>query len=236
MGNNICGSCYYSREEEIDLSTNLSSINVTNSILLDQFLGIETGFRLEISKDSYRIHIYETSNYEVAKALMIKTQECENDYLLTVKKLGKILRLNSKQQLDELFAICGLELLQNIEFAFFGTLANQHKLKKGIMVWNDKTSYEGDFFDDVPSGFGKLKFLDNSVYEGQFKNGEMHGYGTLTLNSECILKGMWINNLKDGDFEAIQNGKRCIIKFKGHVKSKQDTEFLHDCLFEKEIS
>ena len=41
--------------------------------------------------------------------------------------------------------------------------------------------YEGDMYDFIPSGFGKMTFPDVSVYEGEFSNGKMAGYGTMRL-------------------------------------------------------
>jgi hypothetical protein len=39
-------------------------------------------------------------------------------------------------------------------------------------------SYEGDWKDGVPGGFGTLKQKDGTVEKGEFKDGKLHGTGT----------------------------------------------------------
>ena len=222
MGNNICGSCYYFRDQEFILSTGLPSINIVKSEPSEQesmFLEIATPFRLEISKDHYKICIYENLNRtEETEFLVLKTQECETEYAMTLLKLGEILKRAPKQQLIELLTSSERDLLQHLEFIYFGTLTDQYILKRGKKIWNDKTIYEGDFVEDVPSGFGKLIFVDNSMYEGEFKGGEMHGHGTLVINSNCVLTGKWDRNLKEGDFEVRMNDKSYMVNFRRNVK------------------
>ena len=64
--------------------------------------------------------------------------------------------------------------------------------------------YEGDWDDDVMTGFGKrfkLTLPLAGFYVGEFKQGRRHGHGTFTAETGIMIEGRWINDRAiDGDW------------------------------------
>lgn len=54
-------------------------------------------------------------------------------------------------------------------------------------------TYEGDFFEDLRTGFGKLTDRDGRTWEGEFLNGECNGKIKLTFANGDTLEGTWSN-------------------------------------------
>lgn len=53
---------------------------------------------------------------------------------------------------------------------FEGTYRNGKREGFGRYDWNDETSFEGQYADDVPHGFGTVTLM-GEVFAGQWKNG-----------------------------------------------------------------
>lgn len=47
----------------------------------------------------------------------------------------------------------------------------------GLLKYADGTTYEGEFLNDLPSGYGKKTYLDGSFYVGLFSMGLFNGQG-----------------------------------------------------------
>ena len=45
------------------------------------------------------------------------------------------------------------------------------------MTLPDSSSYEGEWKEDIPHGYGKHRMSDGSLYEGHFQNGLKSGKG-----------------------------------------------------------
>jgi len=45
------------------------------------------------------------------------------------------------------------------------------------MDYEDGSSYEGEWKNDMRSGKGKMMYKNNSTYEGNWENGKRSGYG-----------------------------------------------------------
>ena len=60
--------------------------------------------------------------------------------------------------------------------------------------------YEGEFYEDVMEGYGKVINYDvHCVYEGYFKRGKFEGHGKLTLSDSTVYEGEW----KKGDMVGV---------------------------------
>lgn len=64
---------------------------------------------------------------------------------------------------------------------------------KGKVQYPDKSSYEGDFKEDMKDGQGTLVYPDGKKYIGGFQNDLMHGRGKLIVvkggkptETECL--------------------------------------------------
>ena len=68
---------------------------------------------------------------------------------------------------------------------------------------NDGSTYEGEFKNDQPHGYGimiwsEFKNPNFFKYEGEWKNGVMHGKGCLLLRAGDTYEGYFINGLIEG--------------------------------------
>ena len=61
-----------------------------------------------------------------------------------------------------------------------------------------ESKYEGETFEKIPHGHGKMTYLDGTVYEGNFDNGLRHGYGAQTYSNRDMYYGEWINDKEHG--------------------------------------
>jgi hypothetical protein len=77
----------------------------------------------------------------------------------------------------------------------------------GTESWPDGTTYIGYFHMGVKQGKGRLN-LKGSLYEGEFFNGLFNGKGKITYPNGDVFEGMWVDGLKHGcgEFRS-KNGK-----------------------------
>ena len=69
---------------------------------------------------------------------------------------------------------------------------------KGKMVWNNGSSYDGDWNHGKVHGNGTYIYSDGGTYAGQFQNGSRHGYGTYYFPSGAVYDGQWANGERAG--------------------------------------
>jgi hypothetical protein len=69
----------------------------------------------------------------------------------------------------------------------------------GIIVWDDGSSYVGEFEFGKIQGKGKLLFADGSSYEGEFKNETFYGYGTMIYEDGSKYIGDWVLGYREGE-------------------------------------
>src|SRR5215203_389222 len=64
----------------------------------------------------------------------------------------------------------------------------------------DKESLKGTYMGDCKKNkaHGKGKAIGTDTYEGEFKNGIPDGYGTYTWNNKNIFEGKYIKGLREG--------------------------------------
>ncbi len=69
-------------------------------------------------------------------------------------------------------------------------------------IYENGSSYFGQFLNDKPHGFGTLIEQDGNKYIGQWKNGEMHGHGTYIWGPNSTKKILFFfrsKSKKNGD-------------------------------------
>ncbi len=86
-------------------------------------------------------------------------------------------------------------------------------LKKGVVIWQDKSRYSGDLKGYSISGKGTYIWKNRERYEGAFKNNMRHGKGTMFYKDDTKHYGKWKHNKKNGrgqeydkDGELIRDG------------------------------
>jgi hypothetical protein len=89
------------------------------------------------------------------------------------------------------------------------------------VVYDDGSSYKGNFVNGLYHGYGMLFWADGTIYDGDFANGYFHGEGTLTWPNGNIYKGEFRNNLQNGYGEMIWPDGTM---FKGTFKDGNYTE------------
>lgn len=85
---------------------------------------------------------------------------------------------------------------------YTGDCANGKANGKGKAIGVD--SYEGDFKNGYPEGYGTYTFANKDTYTGQFKKGVREGKGTMTYSSggkDTVLTGFWKKDKYTGEYE-----------------------------------
>ena len=65
---------------------------------------------------------------------------------------------------------------------------------RGIVLFPNGDSYEGEWKGDKMKGNGTYKFKSGSVYTGDFEKSLRHGLGTMTYSNGDIYSGEWVND------------------------------------------
>ena len=68
----------------------------------------------------------------------------------------------------------------------------------GVMRFNNKIKYYGEWLHDTPHGQGFLSITPLNYYKGSLKKGKFSGYGEYVLGEDYSYKGDFVNNLKHG--------------------------------------
>merc|ERR1711893_333701 len=62
----------------------------------------------------------------------------------------------------------------------------------------DEEYYEGEWYADKRSGWGRMYYADGSTYEGEWYDDQRSGQGMLRLPGENRYDGSWKNGKKNG--------------------------------------
>ena len=81
---------------------------------------------------------------------------------------------------------------------FEGNFLNDLKSGYGKMTWSTGSVYEGNWENGTKNGYGKITWLSGSVYEGNWKNQTQNGYGKYTWSTGSVYEGNWENGTKNG--------------------------------------
>lgn len=72
---------------------------------------------------------------------------------------------------------------------------------KGLQIYEDGSSYEGEFDLDEQQGYGVMYYANGTKYDGQWADGNAQGLGTFTTKSGTTYFGMWSSGKRYGEFE-----------------------------------
>ena len=61
----------------------------------------------------------------------------------------------------------------------------------GFFTWKNGESYKGDYLNDIRTGSGIYRWNDGSFYEGSFLRGKRHGFGRFQTSNGIIYEGEW---------------------------------------------
>ncbi len=122
---------------------------------------------------------------------------------------------------------------------YIGDFKNMKRWGKGKLSTN-KIIYDGEFYNDMIHGNGKIKFLCNSTeYVGSFKSNRIEGKGIFKLKNgqkyQVEIKNGKINKIENNVFENINGGnmndylinekeKKKEIKENGQVNNRENIE------------
>jgi len=81
---------------------------------------------------------------------------------------------------------------------FEGNYENDLRSGYGKLTWSDGDIYEGNWKNGAKNGYGKMTWSGGDVYEGNWKNDYQNGYGKLTWSDGDIYEGNWKNGAKNG--------------------------------------
>ena len=81
---------------------------------------------------------------------------------------------------------------------YIGQMKSGKKHGKGIMYYADKTTYDGEWFNDLKNGHGEQSLPNGDKYEGNFKNNLMEGYGIYTYKNGRTYEGQFVKDTMEG--------------------------------------
>ena len=84
------------------------------------------------------------------------------------------------------------------EGKYKGFFYNYERNGKGIMEYNNKDKYIGNWKNDKKNGFGKMNYHLIGKYKGNFQNDLRYGEGKFKYLNGDIYEGNWENNMKNG--------------------------------------
>ena len=95
-----------------------------------------------------------------------------------------------------LFLLCGL-CLQPVSFGLLsaeeGKCVTDCVDGKGVMVYSDGSTYNGEWKNGKRHGRGTLHYADGRKYEGEFADDQLHGKGIITLPDGRLIESRWDN-------------------------------------------
>lgn len=70
---------------------------------------------------------------------------------------------------------------------------------KGKVVYPNGDTYEGDFVNNIPDGFGTFTEINGNVYAGQMSKSEFQGKGKFFWKSGSVYEGDFVKNKREGE-------------------------------------
>ncbi|CAD8089788.1 unnamed protein product [Paramecium sonneborni] len=123
---------------------------------------------------------------------------------------------------------------QNDESVYFGILVSGLKHGNGIQVWPQSGNLLiGTWQYDLLEGVCTMHYRNGDIFEAQFQSGRTNGFGMFKSDKK-IVKGIWINNLLEGEGQEIKtDGTRFFGQFyNGKKQGKGMQVFLDGCKYE----
>ena len=69
---------------------------------------------------------------------------------------------------------------------------------KGKVIYPNGDTYEGDFVNNIPDGFGTFTEINGNVYVGQMSKSEFQGKGKFFWKSGSVYEGDFVKNKREG--------------------------------------
>jgi hypothetical protein len=79
-----------------------------------------------------------------------------------------------------------------------GDFKNDKLHGRGHLI-NNGEIYEGDFFEGIKSGYGKIYYKNGEKFEGQMRDNKRNGTGNLYKKNGEIFEGIFENDLRKGE-------------------------------------
>lgn len=176
------------------------------------FSYIQDGMRIATPKISEYVGSFKDDVFDGNGSLKIKELDYNGEFKNgKFEGFGKIVYRNKDTYEGEFIANeyhgKGTFVSFDSKETFKGTFEN-HAFKKGLYIYKDGNTYDGDWKDGLPSGNGTFTWKKTGdVYTGDFLSGEPNGQGKLTQKDGSYFEGVFA----DGD---------CTGKAKMNLKSK----------------
>lgn len=107
-------------------------------------------------------------------------------------------------------------IIWNDGSSYEGGFKNDLRHGNGLFNWDNGESYKGEYTKDARTGIGIYQWPDGSKYEGSFLNGKRHGFGRFQTTSGIIYEGQWLEDIA----HKIQNVSH--MKFGSSVGKKEE--------------
>ncbi len=85
---------------------------------------------------------------------------------------------------------------------FIGTLQDERRSGKGIMLYGNNEYYDGQWANDLKNGYGTYQNT-SVIYQGYFRDGKYHGKGKLQKTNGEIYEGSFEDDLYHGKAEWV---------------------------------
>jgi 1-phosphatidylinositol-4-phosphate 5-kinase len=114
---------------------------------------------------------------------------------------------------------------------YIGDFKNMKRWGKGKLQTN-KIIYEGDFYNNMIHGIGRIKFLKNKVeYIGNFKNNKIDGKGVIKFQNgdkyEVEIKNGLIIKIENDIFENSNGGDDILLSDKKDIKNNKNITIIN---------
>ena len=76
------------------------------------------------------------------------------------------------------------------------------------LVYPDGKVYEGEIFNCLPHGSGRMKWGNGNLFEGEFCEGSIEGVGRMIYANGDVYEGSWENGSRNGFGVFISNGNK----------------------------
>ena len=220
MGTNC--SCLRNRNSEKDISIITDDINLiinkTSKLKKDKFLKSLISIQSHIKGFLTRKKL-NLQNLQLGKFFPYMEPDLPYQTSLNSKITNeeiKYLFENYESLNDDIPIVC----LKTIEYTngtqYFGEFnqSNNQKHGRGILKFNNGSTYYGQFKNDKAYGKGKLIFKDLEEYEGDWEDNKANGYGIYKSN-DVIYEGKWKDDRQEGiGTEKWNNGTSYTGEFK----------------------
>ncbi len=82
---------------------------------------------------------------------------------------------------------------------FLGEIRNGKANGKGVAVWKNGSTYQGDWKDNLRHGRGVFTWVDGEKYSGEYRNDLRHGEGVYTAKTGERYEGEWADDKRHGE-------------------------------------